>query len=100
MSEFPKAPGAHEAAVQAVTPAAGELAIVGTEPNPHAHLFDPDAPDPGYTVEDAAVRPAVRPAIPAQTSYRSNYWNKPTDAQVNNAAEFGFDLTKQNKYFK
>ena len=96
MSEFPKDPNvAHEAAVQAVAPAAGELAIVGTEPNPYAHLFDPNAPDPGYTVEDAAVRPVV----PAQTSHRAGYWNKPTDGQVAHAAKFGFDLTQQNKYF-
>lgn len=54
------------------------------------HLFDPTHELPEDT------RAAAVP--PAQTSHRAGYWNKPTPAQVENAAKFGFDLTKQDKY--
>lgn len=39
-----------------------------------------------------------RPVVPAQTSHREGYWAPPTAAQVEKAARYGFDLSKQAKY--
>lgn len=91
------------------------------------HLFDPNIDLSQGTVEDAAVRPevptpeTVAPEVaqaqtaaaeaaavrepktalpPAQTSHRPGYWQPPTDAQVANAARYGFDLSQQRKYFE
>ena len=63
--------------------------------NPYAHLLDPNAPDPGFTVEDAAVRPSRGSDVPAQTSHRVDYWLPPTQAQIDKNP----DLAKQEKYF-
>lgn len=40
-----------------------------------------------------------KPVPPASTSLRTGYWSRPTSAQIDNAAKYGFDLTKQDKYF-
>lgn len=67
----------------------------------YAHLFDPNAPDPGYTVEDAAVR-QPKPTldqdglpIAQRTSDRPGYWMPPTQAQIDKNPS----LAQQEKYF-
>ncbi len=54
------------------------------------HLFDPNYEVPTDTREAAVP--------PAQTSHRVGYWTKATETQITNAARYGFDLTKQDKY--
>ncbi len=80
---------------QAIAELAGQVAArKAFEDNPYAFLFDPNAPDLGFTVEDAAVRPP-KEQVPAQTSARANYWLPPTQAQIDKNPE----LAKQEKYF-
>ncbi len=85
----------------------------GAEPNPdlnfqaqqqlaenHGNLLS--APEHG-ALQASAVEAAVAPVsinrIPApQTSARPDYWKPPTAGQIENAAKYGFDLTRQSKY--
>lgn len=58
-----------------------------------------------------ALRPSVVAEIPAvsdrtgnnmpagSTSLRPGYWSRPTEDQIDNAAKYGFDLSKQSKYY-
>lgn len=49
-------------------------------------------------VEAAAVRQPQGEVPPAQTSDRKGYWAQPTQEQVDNAAQHGYDLSQQEKY--
>jgi hypothetical protein len=59
---------------------------------------------PGATeqerIEAAAVHTPANPAPPSSPNLRPGYWKKATPEQIAKAAEFGYDLQKNNdKYY-
>lgn len=68
----------------------------------------PQQPEVDYTellTASEAAGPLVlaetveRPMPAGSTSLRPGYWSRPTEAQIDNAAKYGFDLSKQRKYY-
>ncbi len=94
--------------------AAGDLVVGPNGPENKAEIVHPgqigqgvDRVDPvdrlmdtdyeGGSVEDAAVNPSD--STPSRTIDRPGYWTPPTQEQIDRAAESGFDLTQQGKYY-
>ena len=68
------------------------------------HIMDPEAARREMPVEQVQAAGELAAAhtvdsVPAQTTHRERYWKQPTQEQTDRAADYGFDLTKQSKYY-
>jgi len=68
------------------------------------HIMNPEAARREMPVEQVQAAGELAAAhtvdsVPARTTHREGYWKQPTQEQTDRAADYGYDLTKQSKYY-
>lgn len=68
------------------------------------HIMNPEVAQRKMPVEQVQAAGELAAAhtvdsVPAQTTHREGYWKQPTQEQTDRAADYGYDLTKQSKYY-